>query len=308
MTSTIIVNQNPITGTLDIAYSGPAPKQTQKNATLPMAPYSVRTTTNRTQRPSEKRNPIENQNNEIKQNENVTVATPAKTTPIITKKKPKHTRMQPMTSGKRRSDKQTLHQTCGSNRIVNGIYPFDNFWWARYNVIEDIEKRFPDIFNLPLADIKERTTPSWQKEIQKAANELKNAKEALEKSAKDSSLWPEYIDILQEDYDALQQQFYQLIARHQQSFNQKEDYTKQIRADRRRAKQLMHGTPKEQLSLAKFYELYVEEPIDTPIIDACLEAEEPAIKEQVLQAWRDAQKQAQQQRFADCMRSLYYEK
>jgi hypothetical protein len=309
MTSTIIVNQNLITGTLDIAYSGPAPKQTPKNATLPMAPYAVRTTTNRTQRPSEKRNPIENQNNEIEQEKFVTIATTKEATTIITKRKPKHTRMQPMTGGKRRTNNQELQKITASNTCVNGVFPFDIFWWSRYDVTEEIERKFPEIFNLPLANTQQKITPSWQKEIQKAAKKLKSAEEEL-KSAKKSPLGQDYIDILQEDYDALQQQFYQLIARHQQSFNNPKDYTKQIRADRRRAKQLMHGTPEEQLSLADFYELYVEEPIyNTPIIDACLEAEEPAIKEQVLQAWRDAQKQARQlERFADCMRSLYYEK
>ena len=237
----------------------------------------------------------------------VTIATTKEATTIITKRKPKHTRMQPMTRGQRRTINQKLQKTTASNTCVNGIYPFDIFWWSRYDVIGGIEERFPEIFNLPLADTKQRFTTPWQKEIQKVANKLNAAKAKL-KSAKKSPLGQDYIDILQEDCDALQQQFYQLIARHQQSFNQKEDYTQQMRTDYRRAKQLMHGTPKEQLSLANFYELYVEEPIDTPIIDACLEAEEPAIKEQVLQAWRDAQKQAQQQRFAECMRSLYYEK
>ena len=308
MTSTIIVNQNLITGTLDIAYSGPAPKQTQKNATLPKSPYAVRITTNRTQRPSEKRNPIANQNNEIEPEKFVTVATTKEATTIITERKPKHTRMRPMTRGQRRANNQELQKITTSNPCVNSVYPFDIFWWSGYDVTEEVERKFPEIFNLPLADTKQRFTIPWQKEIQNAANKLNAAKAKL-KSAKKSPLGQDYIDILQEDYDALQQQFYQLIARHQQSFNNPKDYTKQIRADRRRAKQLMHGTPKEQLSLADFYELYVEEPIDTPIIDACLEAEDPAIKEQVLQAWRDAQKQARQlERFADCMRSLYYEK
>ncbi|MBQ1927916.1 MAG: hypothetical protein II179_02505 [Alphaproteobacteria bacterium] len=251
----------------------------------------------------------ENQDTERKEpQEAVTIATTKEATTIITKRKPKHTRMQPMTGGKRRTNNQELQKITASNTCVNGVFPFDIFWWSRYDVTEEIERKFPEIFNLPLANTQQKITPSWQKEIQKTAKKLKSAEEEL-KSAKKSPLGQDYIDILQEDYDALQQQFYQLIARHQQSFNNPKDYTKQIRADRRRAKQLMHGTPKEQLPLADFYELYVEEPIDTPIIDACLEAEEPAIKEQLLQAWRDAQKQARQlERFAECMRSLYYEK
>ena len=263
---------------------------------------------NRLHRPKVNSMAAENQDTERKEpQEVVTIATTKEATTIITKRKPKHTRMRPMTRGQRRVNNQELQKTTASNTCVNGVYPFDQFWLSRYDVIEEIERKFPEIFNLPLADTKQRFTTPWQKEIQNATNKLNAAKAKL-KSAKKSPLGQDYIDILQEDYDALQQQFYQLIARHQQSFNQKEYYTKQIRADRRRAKQLMHGTPKEQLSLADFYELCVEEPVDTPIIDACLEAEESAIKEQVLQAWRDAQKQAQQQRFADCMRSLYYEK
>ena len=309
MTDRIIVNYNPITGEMSIPQTGtvttyvPAseinPAKTKQKPTH-------RVKYNHLHRPGSDFVTKPNTENE-EPKKVVTIATTKEATTIITKSKPKHTRMQPMTRGQRRTNNQELQKITASNTCVNGVFPFDIFWWSRYDVTEEIERKFPEIFNLPLANTQQKITPSWQKEIQKVANKLNAAKAKL-KSAKKSPLGQDYIDILQEDYDALQQQFYQLIARHQQSFNNPKDYTKQIRADRRHAKQLIHGTPKEQLSLVKFYELYVEEPIDTPIIDACLEAEKPAIKEQVLQAWRDAQKQAQLERFANCMRSLYYEK
>jgi hypothetical protein len=308
MTDRIIVNYNPITGEMSIPRTGtvithvPAseinPAKTKRQP-IQLVKY------NPLHRPGSDSVKKPNTENEDPQKV-VTTATTKEATTIITKRKPKHTRMQPMTRGQRRTNNQELQKITASNTCVNGVFPFDIFWWSRYDVTEEIERKFPEIFNLPLADTKQRFTTPWQKEIQNAANKLNAAKAKL-KSAKKSPLGQDYIDILQEDCDALQQQFYQLIARHQQSFNNPKDYTKQIRADRRRAKQLMHGTPKEQLSLANFYELYVEEPIDTPIIDACLEAEESAIKEQVLQAWRDAQKQARQERFAACMRFYYPE-
>lgn len=310
MTDRIIVNYNPITGEMYIPRTGtvityvPAseinPAKTKRKPTQPV-----------------KYNPLHRPGSDVvtkptTENEEPKKIAVSKATESIetikTKIKPKHTRMRPMTRGQRRTTNQELQKITASNTCVNGVYPFDLFWWSRYDVITEIETGFPEFFNLSLADTQQKITPSWQKEIQNAAKKLKSADKEL-KSAKHSSLCQEYIDRLQENFDISQEKFYQLIARHQQSFNNPRDYTKQIRADRRHAKQLMHGTPKEQLSLANFYELYVEEPIDTPIIDACLEAEEPAIKEQVLQAWRNAQKQAQQlERFADCMRSLYNEK
>lgn len=309
MTSTLIVNQNSITGPLDIVCSGHISKQIPQNAKIPTSPYTtVRITTNRLHRPNKKTTTIDKPSAEEETHNTIIISTETKPQIKTNKRKPKHTRMQPMTGGQRHGDKQTLAQmrnsihTCG---IIHtpGIDLSKCYNLASY--IQYIGKYFIDVSDLPLSDTQERSVPSWQKEIQKAAKKLKSAEEEL-KSAKHSSLCQEHIDRLQENFDISQKNLYQLIARHQQSFNNPKDYTNQIRADHRYAKQLMPEKLNESLSLMDLCEpedANIAEDTDTPIVE---DTDTSHVSPKDLQlAWTQFQDKARMRRFKECVYALY---
>lgn len=253
MTDRIIVNYNPITGEMSIPRTGTVityvPASEINTAQTKRKP-THRVKYNHLYRPGS--DVVKKPTTKKEEPKKIAVSEALESKKTI-KRKPKHTRMRPMTPEGRHLDKKALRccaaalDSTALRRLL--LIEFSPNWYGYVSTVTD-----------PYEDVLGLNLPAKKSPLQYRSKKTVH------------------------DHHTC----------------------KQIRADYRRAKPLMHGTPKEQLSLVDFYKLYVEEPIDTPIIDACLEAEEPAIKEQVLQAWRDAQKQAQQQRFADCMRSLYY--